>query len=469
MAVLSIRLGRKPTRAGLLASALFAFLAIGRAAPTPDGIRIQVKDVDSTALLQQVADLTKREVIVAPRHGPPRISLAVELNSEIDPLAFIADRIGEPIESRGSISVAGTLCPVRATYTGKALQERITMNFQRISLDALFAIFKDVGVEFMPSLPTSSDRRSIAIRVKDRPLGEVLAVLATPSPSDSCVRSRKGNAQAPAQMHIDGNYCPYRSANKDGTRRYCQPLEAFGLHALLPKGFVRIGTRYTALIEAPNGLTYSAMAGDYLGRDFGRVHAVAPEGIDLVELVPDDDARYEARSRVLAFDVRPPPTTRADHLSYMDASSPLAKYEEALQALLGAEVFRKHMTDWCSRLYPELSESLQANLARWRERNQAVLSEIDRHLVALDIRDELDLVPPDRRIGASHRTYKASLLHGLEVFGLDGRSANAEQVCNGIKESKNLGPEDLNAGRAELLARLRQCHEHGTCLNLPQP
>ncbi|WP_456954740.1 pilus assembly protein PilP [Lysobacter sp. HA35] len=87
----------------------------------------------------------------------------------------------------------------------------------------------------------------------------------------------------------------------DSARRK-QPLEAFPLDSLDMVGTLGKGAGVTALVMAPDKVTYRVRAGDYMGQSDGRVTAVFEDRIELVELVPDGAGGWLERPATLALD-----------------------------------------------------------------------------------------------------------------------------------------------------------------------
>nr|WP_166636852.1 pilus assembly protein PilP [Lysobacter terrigena] len=87
----------------------------------------------------------------------------------------------------------------------------------------------------------------------------------------------------------------------DSARRK-QPLEAFPLDSLDMVGSLGKGAGLTALVMAPDKVTYRVRAGDYMGQSDGRVTGVFEDRIELVELVPDGAGGWLERPATLALD-----------------------------------------------------------------------------------------------------------------------------------------------------------------------
>lgn len=79
-----------------------------------------------------------------------------------------------------------------------------------------------------------------------------------------------------------------------------QPLEQFPLDSLNMKGTLRNKSgAISALIQTPTGQIEPIKVGSYLGLNQGRVIFIAPERVDLVEIMPDGYEGYIERPRSL--------------------------------------------------------------------------------------------------------------------------------------------------------------------------
>jgi type IV pilus assembly protein PilP len=92
-----------------------------------------------------------------------------------------------------------------------------------------------------------------------------------------------------------------RSDVRPDPNRVRQYLEQYALGELKMVGNLsRAGTLY-ALIEDPVGGVHRVSPGDYMGRDHGRVIAVAEARIELTEIVPDGTGAYLERNRTVSL------------------------------------------------------------------------------------------------------------------------------------------------------------------------
>jgi len=74
-----------------------------------------------------------------------------------------------------------------------------------------------------------------------------------------------------------------------------EPLEAYPLDALRMVGAVtKSGTRY-ALIRDPEGVIHRVPIGAHAGQNYGRITAITPTEVQLVEIVPDGFGSWTKR------------------------------------------------------------------------------------------------------------------------------------------------------------------------------
>lgn len=82
--------------------------------------------------------------------------------------------------------------------------------------------------------------------------------------------------------------------------RPSQPLENYTLEQLLMKGSMRNQAgNIVALIRTPDGEIEQVQKGSYMGKNHGRIVAIDPNQIALIEIVPDGQDGYIERPRTL--------------------------------------------------------------------------------------------------------------------------------------------------------------------------
>lgn len=80
------------------------------------------------------------------------------------------------------------------------------------------------------------------------------------------------------------------------------PLEEFPLDALKMVGLVEISGRRFALVRDPDRRIHRVPVGTYAGQNHGRITAIAPREVQLVELVPDGFGGWAERPAQLPMD-----------------------------------------------------------------------------------------------------------------------------------------------------------------------
>lgn len=84
-----------------------------------------------------------------------------------------------------------------------------------------------------------------------------------------------------------------------------QYLEQFPLDSLKFVGEIRLAGAVYALIQDPQGIVHRVSAGNYLGQNNGRITAILPDELKLIEIVPDGTGGYRRRSASLELAQQP--------------------------------------------------------------------------------------------------------------------------------------------------------------------
>ena len=84
--------------------------------------------------------------------------------------------------------------------------------------------------------------------------------------------------------------------------RPLQPLETYALEDLIMKGTMRDASgRIVALIRTPDSELEKVQQGSYMGQNHGRIVAINPNQMELLEIVPDGQDGYIERPRTLVL------------------------------------------------------------------------------------------------------------------------------------------------------------------------
>ena len=81
-----------------------------------------------------------------------------------------------------------------------------------------------------------------------------------------------------------------------------EPLENFALSNLVMMGTIARSGRTWALVRDETGLITRVTVGNYMGRNHGRITAVAQNQIELVEIVPTGDGGWLERPETLRLE-----------------------------------------------------------------------------------------------------------------------------------------------------------------------
>jgi len=88
---------------------------------------------------------------------------------------------------------------------------------------------------------------------------------------------------------------------KPDTSRRKEELEAFPLEALKMVGTVTIKSKLWGLVKADDGTIHRVQAGNYMGKNFGKIIRIATDKIELMEIVPDKPGSWREQQTSLAL------------------------------------------------------------------------------------------------------------------------------------------------------------------------
>lgn len=80
-----------------------------------------------------------------------------------------------------------------------------------------------------------------------------------------------------------------------------QPLEYFALDSLKMVGSIGTGSHIVALVQDPEGKIHRVHVNQYMGQNYGRITTIDPDGIELVELVPNGNGGWMERNASIAL------------------------------------------------------------------------------------------------------------------------------------------------------------------------
>lgn len=103
--------------------------------------------------------------------------------------------------------------------------------------------------------------------------------------------------EAQAQRSEDNGLAP------DPDRRR-EPLESYPLDGLTMVGTLTRNEQRWGLVRAPDGTVHQVLPDNYMGQNHGRITAVEPGEITVVEIVPDGQGGWMERQAALALGER---------------------------------------------------------------------------------------------------------------------------------------------------------------------
>ena len=107
------------------------------------------------------------------------------------------------------------------------------------------------------------------------------------------------NLRSPFQPQGPSDNGP--SAVRPDMHRNREFLEGFPLDTLKMVGTLKIGDRFFGLVESKDGLVHKVQPGNYVGQNDGKIIAITPSKISIVEIIPDGLGGYIQRPASLAL------------------------------------------------------------------------------------------------------------------------------------------------------------------------
>ncbi len=91
------------------------------------------------------------------------------------------------------------------------------------------------------------------------------------------------------------------SGLRPDVQRNREYLEQFSLDTMAMVGTLKMGSRNYGLLRTRDGLVHRVQPGNFLGQNDGRITAVEPSKISVIEIVPDGVGGYMERAASLAL------------------------------------------------------------------------------------------------------------------------------------------------------------------------
>ena len=458
-------------------------VSTGLAVAVEDQGRIEVTEIDVAGLLQTSADIANVNLVTTVPTGD-RISLNVSFSSVPDMLQQLASGIGMHlhVQDRRVAVVHPTCQRASPTVSGFNLSTPVSLNFHRITLGLLAGIF-ELRLDLEDKETALLARQTITIRARELAGNEVLRAAARATGVDilreagGAVRlARSSASECSLPDGLDAfnqrvtqrlDNCPYRKPQTDAKYRRCDPLEFFSLRSLLPKGYLQRQKRQIAYVEHDgDGDVYAVKAGDYLGRDYGKVTNISTRGIDVREIFQDVNGEWKEWPATIAYGGSFMPTDVNRNDDYIQDGSPQLEYNKAVNTLFVIRQSVPNTVRLCATLHPEDPEPVTLAVKAWEVRNASVLSVIRQHAIAYGERKANDYVVPYTDVMANAlRNATSYLQYYLSIMGSPDREG-LKAYCNGFPSLLHSEALDLRLRFKGELAVLEMCREAATCPNL---
>ena len=270
---------------------------------------VNVKDAAAAGVLSAVADVADVNLVVL---GSARQRLSTEV-ADSNPSALLAELGKAAGLVHRQMDGVNVLSPQQCERAAEAAMpplsnDPVSLNFQAVPPSTLLAILADMSnLRYADpgAAPVGQPQQLVTLRLKRVPAAVAYRLLsavtgarlaAQPDGSyriDEAPRSPCGALPVPKAANqqvgmLSPDSCPRKARDAQlGIKASlpCEPLEQFALDDLVVRGkILRPGGKPIALLEAPNGITYAARAGDSIGHQHGRILAIDPAGMTMREM-----------------------------------------------------------------------------------------------------------------------------------------------------------------------------------------
>ncbi|AUM13770.1 pilus assembly protein PilP [Ketobacter alkanivorans] len=148
-----------------------------------------------------------------------------------------------------------------------------------------------------------TDIKKKMAEVKSRPKGRI-----EPPPEFKVYKAFSYSAAAlrspfDRPLEVEMTALPQKRSNvKPDFNRPKEVLEQFGIDSLGMVGTLsRPGASLFALVKDPDNGLHRVKEGNYLGRNFGKITAITPSRVDVIEIVSDGQDGWVERPRTLVL------------------------------------------------------------------------------------------------------------------------------------------------------------------------
>lgn len=296
-------------RALFLALLCLASSAKAQSKPPEFSGRIDVRDVESSALLYAVAEVVNFNIVAPVARSGQRVSFTTDFSSIDDflrKLAKVVSMNGVLIGQR--ILVLSPCLHSQARNTPPRAPGQLTLHLPEVTLKEFIKLASaESSTEEGPLLQRRLVARLIKVSSDDALQsafvafgGELVSDGRNPADIEPAPANCSGVESAPASQQLlrsralsqRTNHCPYRTGER-ASAKLCDPLEFFRLEQVIPRGYLESMGRRAAFVEAPDGLLHDVRPGTYIGHNYGKVLDISRNEIELREVIQDSQGVWQ--------------------------------------------------------------------------------------------------------------------------------------------------------------------------------
>ena len=265
--------------------------------------KLQLENVELRSVVVQFANIDNINLIAGNELQNHRVNLRESAIRLTDSITKLARQQHLTIKKQQDILLIASECRLSQDVSirkTKALDRKLTLNFQKIATDSIFTILSDFA-EYHFHLPGKDKLSLLSIRIKNQPTHAHLKAIATVlgwtldkiehkeivfTPNEKCPVDNK----QPPPVNTIAEDVPQRFCPK-GRERRCMPLEYYKLEEMIPRGYItnlKTHTK-TAFVETVDGLTHLLQEGQFLGQHSGELRWIEDDGTLFVTGLVEDN------------------------------------------------------------------------------------------------------------------------------------------------------------------------------------
>jgi tetratricopeptide (TPR) repeat protein len=286
-------------------------------------VDIDIRSTNATAFLVTMADVTNTALVVDGYFSGRRIDLLGSYENVAAVFKVVAERLGASLQLEQGVYVLNHSCtPTKRVLLplSAALKQPVSIHFQ--SLDKPAGGIKDIAKQAsdyivqlesegtatgLPSRPEISG--AIGVHFRNVELKKVLELMSyVAGYTLTAVADRRLELQVlprdpdcakpPDPLVKQVNLALESSEGETRKKEY---LERFPIERARLTGRLTAGGVTSALVQLDHGRVTPVKVGNYMGENYGRVQAIAPDGVTVKEILKDAEGTWYERNRFIQY------------------------------------------------------------------------------------------------------------------------------------------------------------------------